>query len=174
MAAPDLQVEVIFRALEEHGVRYLLIGGLAAVAHGSPIPTQDVDITPESSAENLSRLSDALRTLGARVRAEGVEDGLPFAHDAASLASPGMWNLITPYGYLDISFVPSGTHGYDDLQRDAVEISVYGLRIRLASLADIVRSKQAANRPKDQRALPVLRELLARRARPAGPAPGAG
>jgi predicted nucleotidyltransferase len=76
-----------------------------------------------------------------------------------------VWNLTTRYGDLDISFVPTGTGGYDDLVRDAIEVELRGTRVQLASLADIVRSKDAAGRDKDHRALPVLRELLARQTR---------
>lgn len=149
--------------LVKHKVDFIVIGGLAALAHGSNIPTRDVDITPERSAANLKRLSDALDELGASVRVDSVEGGLPFSHDAESLAAARTWNLLTDAGDLDIAIVPDGTEGYDDLVRDAVSVSVLGVRVRIASLADVIRSKQAANRPKDQRVLPVLREILASR-----------
>jgi hypothetical protein len=149
--------------LRDHEVRFVLIGGFAAVTHGSPLPTEDVDITPEQSEDNLARLSAALKDMGAQVRAEGVEGGLPFSYDASSLAAVGVWNLVTPYGEFDISFVPTGTRGFVDLDGDAQTMDVGGVPTRVASLADIIRSKQAANRPKDQRVLPVLREILASR-----------
>lgn len=147
--------------LAGHDVAYVLIGGVAAFLHGSPLPTVDVDITPADDADNLARLSVALDDLDAKVRVEGSEP-LPFAHDATSLAAARMWNLTTRYGDLDIALVPAGTRGYDDLRRDAVELEIAGHRVLLASLSDIVRSKDAAGRDKDRRALPVLRELLAR------------
>ena len=153
----------IIGVLLEHEVRFVLIGGLAAITHGSPFPTEDVDITPERSHANLTRLSAALHTLGARVRAEGVPDGLPFDHDPESLDAAGVWNLTTDLGDLDISFIPTGTDGFADLDRSARATEVYGVVVRIASLQDIVRSKQAANRPKDQRVLPTLRDILARR-----------
>lgn len=156
------QPRAILDALVAHGVRFVLIGGLAATVHGSPLPTEDVDVTPEGSAENLARLSGALMALGARVRAEGVEAGLALSHDAGSLAAVSVWNLTTKYGDLDLSLIPSGTTGYADLARGARSVDVMGLAVPVASLADVIRSKQAANRPKDQRALPVLREILAR------------
>ncbi len=62
-----------------------------------------------------------------------------------------------------LSFVPHGTTGFDDLAKDAADIAAFGPRIPVASLADVIRSKQAANRPKDQRVLPVLREIVASR-----------
>ncbi|KLO29016.1 hypothetical protein ABW16_10550 [Mycolicibacter heraklionensis] len=158
-----LQPGPLLEVLLRHGVRFVLIGGFAAIAHGSPFPTEDIDITPEASSANLKRLSDALTELGAKIRTEGADGGLPFARDEVSLAAGGVWNLVTRYGDLDISLVPSGTTGYPDLVKEATDQAAFGLLIPTASLADIIRSKQAANRLKDQRVLPVLREILASR-----------
>ena len=94
-----------------------------------------------------------------------MQPSLPFSHDADSLAAVQTWNLTTKYGDLDITALPTGTQGYDDLRRDALTISLRGVEVQLASLADIVRSKEAAGRDKDRRALPVLRELVARQLR---------
>ena len=160
----DFFPEKIAAVLTRHQVACVYIGGFAAFIHGSPLPTDDVDIVPETSAENYARLSTALSELDAKVRAEGVEP-LPFFHDADSLAAVRTWNLTTKYGNLDITVEPSGTQGYPDLQRDATATELDGVRIQLASLNDIVRSKEAAGRDKDRRALPVLRELLARQLR---------
>lgn len=160
---PELDAATIVAVLARHRVSYVLIGGLAAIAHGSPFPTVDLDVTPAQDPANLRRLSDALRELDARVRAEGVEEGLPFSHDADSSVAVGVWNLRTPHGDLDISFVPTGTRGYNDLVQDARATDLHGVAVVVASLADVVRSKQAANRPKDQRVLPTLREILASR-----------
>ena len=151
----------ILAALVAREVRFVVIGGFAARLHGSPLPTEDVDVTPEMSEENLTRLSQALRDLDARVRHPDVPEGLPFAHDATSLAGSVFWNLTTRYGDLDLSFTPAGTSGYSSLASDAVRLRLGGTEVAIASLADIVRSKAAADRPKDHRALPVLRELLA-------------
>lgn len=162
-SGPDFEPGPILDALVRHEVDFVLIGGLAANSYGSPFPTYDVDIVPRSDRTNLDRLSDALRELDARIRSEGVDGGIAFDHDATSPAAVGIWNLITPFGMLDISFVPSGTSGYSDLVQDAVPTPAYGVVVSIASLADIVRSKQAANRDKDRRVLPVLREILDKR-----------
>jgi hypothetical protein len=161
MAQLEFTPDKILEVLNGHGVAFVVIGGLAALAHGSNLPTSDVDITPERGLANLARLSHALTELGAEVRL-GAES-LPFSHDADSLAAAGVWNLRTAHGELDISMVPSGTEGYADLVRGAVGTSILGVVVPVASLADVIRSKQAANRPKDQRALPALRDLLASR-----------
>ncbi len=147
--------------LTEHEVQFVLIGGMGAVAHGSPLPTRDVDVTPEASRVNLDRLADALRALDARSRHPDIPEGLAFSCDGTSLAAAIFWNLTTPFGDLDISFTPAGTTGYAGLAAEAEPFTFRGVTVQLASLADIVRSKAAADRPKDHRALPVLRELLA-------------
>ena len=96
---PELNAAAIVAALNRHKVRYVVIGAFAAIAQQAPIPaTRDIDLTPETGEENLAKLSLALNELGARVRTEGVPDGLPFSHDATSLAAAEIWNLICPDG----------------------------------------------------------------------------
>ena len=109
----------IMATLDRHGVRYVLVGGLAAVLHGAAHLTTDVDVVPEDGRENLGRLSAALHELHARIRVSGEPDRVPFDHSAESLGRVSIWNLVTDLGDLDITFVPSGTQGYRDLERDA-------------------------------------------------------
>ena len=159
----ELDLGRLLAVLNRHGVAFVLIGGLAAVYHGSPFPTEDADIAPDINHANLVRLAVALRELNTRVRTEAAPEGVPFGCDAEGLAAAQTWNLVTDAGDLDISFRPSGTQGYPDLRRDAVTTEIYDVTVQIASLADVIRSKQAANRPKDQRVLPTLREILANR-----------
>jgi hypothetical protein len=158
--AEAFQPEAILKVLARHGVECVVIGALAAYLQGSPFTTQDVDITPKVAPDNYERLSAALTELDAKIRAENTEP-LAFGHSAESLAEATIWNLSTKFGDLDITTRPSGTDGYEDLRREAMTIAVFGPTIKLASLADIVRSKDAAGRVKDRRMLPVLRELAA-------------
>lgn len=159
----ELDLSRILEALHRNKVDYILIGGLAAVYHGSPFPTEDADISPDMDRRNLDKLATALRELNARVRTDSEPSGLPFSCDGETLAAAETWNLTTDAGDLDVTFKPSGTGGYRDLHRDAAQVRLYGVSVRIASLGDVIRSKQAANRPKDQRMLPTLREILARR-----------
>ena len=76
-----------------------------------------------------------------------------------------MLNLITRFGDLDLSFRPAGTSGYEDLYRHVEHYDLEGLVVPVAALVDVIRSKQAANRPKDHAALPTLRSLFAHRRR---------
>ncbi|HZD17399.1 MAG TPA: hypothetical protein VE669_04590 [Actinomycetota bacterium] len=157
---PELAPERILTVLREHEVRFVLVGGFAAVIHGSPYLTVDVDVVPERSEENARRLSDALRSMHARIWTSSEPEGLGFGHDARSLAGSNVWNLVTDHGRLDVTFVPSGTTGYEDLAKDAVHLTILGVEVDVASLADVIRSKEAAGREKDRLVLPVLRRLL--------------
>jgi hypothetical protein len=156
----ELRADEIVGCLQRHDVRYVVIGGLAGILHGSPQVTFDVDICPERSQANLEKLADALREMGARIRTSEVAAGLAFACDAAFLARVEMLNLITTFGDLDLSFRPSGTGGFVDLVARAQPMRVKDWDVRVAALEDVIRSKEAAARPKDQRSLPVLRQLL--------------
>ncbi len=155
---PELDAAAIVAALNRHQVRYVVIGAFAAIAQQAPIPaTRDIDLTPEASQENLARLSVALNEVGARIRTEAVPDGLPFSHDATSLAAADVWNLICPDGEFDISFHPSGfEEGYAQLIVNAHRLRVGKVDVVVADLADIIRSKESAGRPKDLRVLPLL------------------
>ena len=80
------------------------------------------------------------------------------------LARAELWTFTTLAGRLDVAFTPSGTRGYDDLIRGAVSFDVFGTTIDAASLEDIIRSKEAADRPQDREDVVVLRAMLRRRA----------
>ena len=153
------QPRLVVDTLNRHGVRYVLIGGVAATLHGSPLRTGDTDICPDVRSDNLEKLASALRELKSRIRTEGVEGGLPFACDAAFLSRVALLNLETEAGDLDLSFVPAGTRGYDDLVVNVARFDLEGVVAPTAALPDVIRSKTAANRPKDQETLPVLMEL---------------
>jgi hypothetical protein len=95
---PD--VPAFVEVLNRQDVRYVIIGGYAAQGFVSGYVTYDVDFTPATDMDNLERLSLALTELGARIRAEAVEEGLPFAHDGESLGRAKTWNLQCRHGAL--------------------------------------------------------------------------
>lgn len=166
MASHDFDPEGMLSALAEEEVRFVLIGGMAAVLHGDVGVTVDLDVVPDRDAENLERLARALGSLGARIRTEGEPEGLAFDCSAEffrNLSPDSIVNMTTEWGDLDVTFCPSGTQGFADLRRDAVEIEAAArVHILVASLADVIRSKEAAGREKDRLALPRLRRLLDR------------
>jgi hypothetical protein len=154
----DLDAAAIVSALNKHRVRYVVIGAFAAIAQQAPIdPTRDIDFTPDTAIDNLRRLSAALKDLDARIRTDAVADGLPFDHNGASLGRAAVWNLICRYGEFDLSFRPSGFDGgYAQLAVHAHRVTVDGIDVTIADLDDVIRSKEAAGRPKDLRVLPAL------------------
>lgn len=153
----------VLRVLHKHEVKFLVVGGIAARLHGAPLLTQDVDVTPETGRKNLERLVAALAELEARLRTATEPDGVPFPFDPGLLENSTVWTLTTRYGDLDLVMLPAGTTGYRDLVRDAGEMRVAvdpDLTVMVASLADVIRSKEAAGREKDRAALPLLRKTL--------------
>ncbi|MCL1600699.1 MAG: hypothetical protein M3112_04085 [Actinomycetia bacterium] len=164
MPTPDVDASAIIRAFARHKVQYVVIGGFAAELHQVAIPpTRDMDVTPEPSASNLKRLAKALRELNARFRVPdgppgGVE--IPGGVTATWLSEMVTTTLVTEAGPLDIAMRPDGTTGYDDLDESVVVMRYGGMDVPVASLIDVIRSKEAAGREKDIRVLPALRAHL--------------
>lgn len=139
-------------------MRYVVIGGVAAALAGAPHVTFDLDVTPDRDPENLGRLVGALRRLNANLYGRPADVVLDI--DAKLLANGSAWKFVTDYGELDIALDPDGTRGYGDLRRDAVDVDVDGVTFKVASLADVIRSKEAAGRDRDRAVLPDLRRTL--------------
>jgi hypothetical protein len=153
-----LDPDCLFRTLDAHEVEYVLVGGLAAVLHGSTAMTNDADIVPARDERNVERLSAALRALEAQIR---VPDGPPVAFDPhpALLRSMETLNMTTRCGDLDLTFHPAALDDYDELRANSEEFELAGCPVHVAALADIIRSKEATDRPKDRATLPILRAL---------------
>ncbi len=150
----------ICQILNEERVRYVVVGGIATVMHGSSLTTRDLDVVPARGDDDLENLARALRRMNARLRT--ADDPIDFPVDAAFLAnSTVMLNLVSDFGDLDIAFRPSGPlDGYDDWAKGASEMAMgEGLTVLVGSLDDIIDSKRAADRPKDVAALPLLESL---------------
>lgn len=155
--------ERIVDALARHRVRYVLVGALAARLQGFPRLTADADITPARDPDNLERLAAALRSLEAKVFTDSLPEGLPFDCTARTLERGELWNLTTNAGRIDLVFRPAGTAGFEDLAPGAVRFEVSGTEILAASLEDVLRSKEAADRPQDRHDAALIRAMLERR-----------
>jgi hypothetical protein len=160
------QPDVILRSLLDHGVSFVLVGGLAAQAHGSPSLTGDLDICYARDGENLTRLAETLSELAA------VRRGLPADAprmpplDARTLRAGGLFTLTTTAGDFDLLATPDPGFDYERLRANALSTTVAGFPILVASLADLIDMKRAAGRPKDRIELEILgalREELDRR-----------
>lgn len=166
MPTPDVDVEVIITALEEHDVDYVVIGGFAAELYDVAIPpTRNIDITPSVDPENLARLADALIELEARFRVvDGPPDGVevPGGVTAEWLASMLTATFTTSAGPFDICVRPAGTAGFEDLVQNRRYVSYQDYEVPVASLEDVIRSKEAVGRVKDLLVIPALRAHLRR------------
>ncbi len=162
MTVHPFDPERLITVLGRHHVAYVLVGAMAARLYGFPRMTADADITPLRDVENLTRLATALREIDARVFTDAIPEGLPFDVSARTLERGEMWNLVTTAGRLDVIFSPAGTNGFPDLAATAEAFEVFGVHVAVASLRDILRSKEAADRPQDRQDALVIREMLRR------------
>jgi hypothetical protein len=157
MSEPPFDPLAGLRALVEHRVRFVLIGGFAAALRGSPMMTGDVDICHARDRGNLERLAAALGELGARLR--GAPPDAPFRLDAATLAAGDHFTFSTSAGPIDCLGTPAGTEGYADLDASASDEDLGVVVVRVASLDDLIRMKRAADRPQDRVAIEWLSAL---------------
>ena len=150
------QLERLLRVLDEGGVAYIVVGGVAARAHGSSRLTDDLDISYARDSANLKRLVAALKPLKPYLR--GAPPGLPFAWSVATLKAGLNFTLVTTAGAIDLLGDITGGGGYDQLEPHALTITLFGREVRLLDLPWLIRVKRAAGRPKD---LEVVAELEA-------------
>ena len=147
----------IVEHLQRHGVEFVVLGGQAAVLHGSPLPTFDVDLCYARNAQNLEHLATALKELHPTLR--GAPPDLPFILDAQSLALGTNFTFSTDHGALDLLgwVEPLGT--FDEIKRRAVPMDLAGTKVWVIDLDDLITIKRHLQRPKDQAALVQLEAL---------------
>lgn len=149
--------EGLLRTLGHAGVEFILVGGVAATAHGSARFTKDVDIVYHRSPENMARLVVALGPLNPYLR--GAPPGLPFLWDAETIAHGLNFTLTTALGDLDILGEITGGGGYADLASHSVVVPIFGREYLCLDLDTLIHVKRAAGRPKDFEALAELEAL---------------
>lgn len=150
-------LEQLLQVLHTAGVKFVLIGGLAAIAHGAETVTGDVDICYARDRENLERLVQALVPLHPQLR--GVPPDLPFRLDLPTLRAGLNFTLTTDLADLDLLGEVLGLGGYDAVSAASEEIEVSGLRYSVITLEGLIHAKRAAGRPKDLRSLYELEAL---------------
>lgn len=140
MSAFDLRG--LLAALDEHGVRFVAIGGVAVAAHGYVRATRDLDIVPKFNPENVERLAQALAALDATLPTSSGRAFDPEADTAALLKRRNM-TLDTRLGGLDVVQRAPGVPSYETLVERAVETDLLGISVKVCSLTDLRRMKEA-------------------------------
>lgn len=151
-------LERLLGALSDGSVDFILVGGVAARAHGSARLTQDVDISYARDAANLDRLVAALQPFGPALR--GAPPGLPFDWSAATLRAGLNFPLTTAVGDIDLLGEIIGGGTFEQLEPHTVTMTIFGRAVKVLDLPWLIHVKRAAGRPKD---LEVIAELEALR-----------
>jgi predicted nucleotidyltransferase len=149
--------KALLESLADAGVELILVGGLAAIAHGSARLTQDIDIVYARNEDNLRRLVAALAPHQPYLR--GAPPGLPFKWDAETLRHGLNFTLETTLGDIDVLGEITGGGRYEDLLPHAIELMLFGRLVLCLDLEKLIETKRAAGRPKDLEAIAELEAL---------------
>src|SRR5207244_9370095 len=139
-------------------VDFILIGGMAAILHGSARVTLDVDLVYDRSVPNLERLAEVLEPLQPSLR--GAPSGIPFKLDVTTLRNGLNFTLATNLGDIDLFGELTGGGSYNDLLPHSVDIDAFGVRFKVIDLVTLIRVKEATGRAKDREAIAEPRGLL--------------
>jgi predicted nucleotidyltransferase len=163
----DFSATTLLRTLVQHGVDFVVVGGIAMVFHGSARVTHDLDICFAADQPNLDVLGAALLELGAKLR--GAEEDVPFEPDGRALRQLSIVTLDTRDGPIDLLREPSGSPAERLVRRRADRIEIDGVAVLVASLDDLAAMKRAANRDKDRLDLEEIEVIRRLRAGGVGP-----
>ena len=150
--------EAVFRALVPAEVRFIVIGGIAAILHGTARITYDVDAVYARERENIRRLVAALKPFSPYLR--GAPKSLPFSWDEQTVRNGLNFTLETTIGDVDLLGEVAGGGSYDDLLSHSQEGMAFGFPCRVVTLEKLIVLKRAAGRPKDLEPIAELQALL--------------
>ena len=161
---PPLSADDILRRLTTRGVDFVVIGGIAAMLHGSAQATYDLDICYATDRANLQALGEVLVDLHARLK--GVNEEIPLVPDGSTLRRTELLTMVTDAGELDVLARPAGSPGYETLRRHADRFDLDGVLVLVASIDDLIAMKLAAGRQKDLAAVEELEAIKQLRRQP--------
>jgi predicted nucleotidyltransferase len=147
----------MLRGLVDGGVRFVVVGGLAATAHGSRRVTDDVDICYDTHKGNVIRLATILS--GWKAYPRGIEEGLPFFMDERQLHTTPLMTLATTEGFIDVLDAVKGVGSYEKCHARSKRVEAFEIHFRVLELDALIDAKRATGRPKDIDQLPELEAL---------------
>lgn len=151
----------LLEALVSGGVEFIIIGGVAATAHGSAHVTVDLDIVYRRTPENIARLAAALAPHQPYLR--GAPPGLPFRFDIDTIRRGLNFTLVTALGDLDVLGEATGGGTYDALLTRSESRQLFGLDVLFVDLETLIHLKRAAGRPKDLERIAELEAIIEER-----------
>jgi predicted nucleotidyltransferase len=153
-----MEFESAVQSLSDAGVEFVIVGGVAALIHGSSQVTFDLDICYSRARSNLKRLAQALAP--AKPRPRGFPADLPFIWDEATLRNATVLTLQTDLGDIDLLAEVAGVGTFESVKEHSVVIQAFGREVQVLDLRSLIAAKRAANRLKDRLTLPELEALL--------------
>lgn len=147
----------------DSGVKFIVVGGGAGIAHGLARLTQDIDLVYSRDPENLQRIVEVLADCQPYPR--GAPPGLPFLWDLKTLSFGTNFTLSTTLGYIDLLGEVTGGGNYEALLPFTTIQEIHGAQVRVVTLERLIELKRAAGRPKDFEVLAELDALLEERRR---------
>lgn len=154
-------LEEVARLLQSQGVRFIVIGGWAAIIHGAARSTNDVDVVYARDPENIRNLANAMQPQQPYLR--GAPPGLPFHWDEKTIQGGLNFTLTTNVGDLDLLGEVTGGGTYEELLPFTQEVTAFGITLRVVTLERLIQLKRAAGRPKDLEVISELQALLEER-----------
>lgn len=148
----------LLNALVTANVDFIIVGGVAARAHGSARFTEDLDVVYKRSSENIEKLSDALAPFHPYPR--GAPPGLPFDWSPITIKHGLNFTLIVDLGAIDLLGEISGGGTYEQLINESETISLFGFSCKCLGVEALIRAKRSAGRPKDFEAIAELQAIL--------------
>lgn len=153
-------IRQLLETLREAGIEFIVVGGAAATMHGSGTTTEDLDIVPNPTPENIDRLLVFLEKLDAHFRADAAARRLKPAR--SHLEGGGQLLLSTVLGPLDLLMRLHDGRGYDQLVHHSQVFTDDHIDIEVVRLPELIEIKRHAGRDKDKAVLPILVALLRR------------
>jgi predicted nucleotidyltransferase len=148
----------LLNLLLENEIDFVLIGGFAAVVHGSTLVTQDLDICAAITEENINKLREALKDYNPWHRMNRKAK-LSFIDHPESLEKVNNIYLQTDLGILDVLSETQPAGDFEMIKKNSVEISLYGHKCKVISIDDLITVKEKMNRPKDIQAVLELKKI---------------
>lgn len=137
----------ILEILLENKIEFVVVGGYAAVTHGSSQVTKDIDVCAPLTPDQVAKLRQCLAPLHPKHRM--TPQKLSFLDHPENTS--GLKNLYieTDLGMLDVLGQITGVGDYETVLKNAIEVEVFGQRCKVISLEDLIRAKLAMGRHRD-------------------------